>query len=436
MRDVFLNSEAVMVDRYYPILGALLFPISTLHYIVSELWGTLSVSFLLWGYVNQITPKECAKRYYGVLGLGAQLGPILAGKTVEMVTHGGDGTEESFIASIRNLNYICLIGEIGFAALYAFMCYYVMKLPRFALKPVKKKKSQPKMSVGAAIKYCASDLYVMSLSGIVFAYGFVMVAGELVYKDVVKLSFDHDAEAFSGFKGMESTLAACLSMFLMLFVAHNVIRLFGWTITALLAPAIATLTASLFYILALSSDIFTDEDNTRHPTSYTINVLRYIGLLFVVAVKGTKYASFDPAKELAFLPLSNEEKYKAKAAVDIVGARFGKGCGALFNIFIINWGLGKKETYFTDTLVASFVAVLLVIALWVISDLYIGREKPNRELKRLEADSKLDLQHVTIGGDRDGDTATVELSAQCDAQLEIRTALPTPDASTTDVTVQ
>ena len=39
--------------------------------------------------------------------------------------------------------------------------------------------------------------------------------------------------------------------------------------------------------------------------------------------KATKYTAFDPTKEMAYLPLGSEERYKAKAAVDVVGARLG-----------------------------------------------------------------------------------------------------------------
>ena len=94
-----LHGRSVMlirsIDEHYetwasafiPLSGLVLFPINTLHYLASELWGTVSVSFLLWGYVNSITPKEAAKRYYAVLGLGAQFGPLLAGRVVGFITH-------------------------------------------------------------------------------------------------------------------------------------------------------------------------------------------------------------------------------------------------------------------------------------------------------------------------------------------------------------
>ena len=47
----------------------------------------------------------------------------------------------------------------------------------------------------------------------------------------------------------------------------------------------------------------------------------YLGLVLCVCVKSFKYTTFDPTKEMAYLPLSKQEKNKAKAIVDVVGAR-------------------------------------------------------------------------------------------------------------------
>ena len=51
--------------------------------------------------------------------------------------------------------------------------------------------------------------------------------------------------------------------------------------------------------------------------------MKYFGLLLIVMSRAAKFTAFDPTKEMAYLPLGSEQRYKAKAGVDIVGAVLG-----------------------------------------------------------------------------------------------------------------
>jgi AAA family ATP:ADP antiporter len=51
-------------------------------YVMAELWGSVVVSVLFWGFANQITEVEEAKKFYPLFGLGANVALIFSGRTV------------------------------------------------------------------------------------------------------------------------------------------------------------------------------------------------------------------------------------------------------------------------------------------------------------------------------------------------------------------
>jgi AAA family ATP:ADP antiporter len=428
------------VERVLPLVGTVILPINTFTYVFSELWGTISVSFLVWGYVNQITPKEAARRYYAVLGIGGQFGSFLGGVFVDAVTHSTKKrTPETFVKNMMIVNLVMAAMCVLFAAAFAVLEFYVMKQPQYAVKKVAPKKTdEPKMTVGQAFGYCLKNKYVLALCGMVFAYGFVMVLGELTYKDLMKLSFDGEQNMYASFKAKETSFCAIVAIILMIFVGHNVIRLCGWLTTALMAPVIAGILTLVLYCMALcggqlfvkigsggDAKYFKDKNNAGY-----LDALKYVGFAFAVATKSVKYSSFDPAKELAFLSLNSEQKYKAKAAVDIIGARFGKGGGALFNILILNIAFSARVSYLKPCLVASLSGILFGLVLWIWSDVYINahKEEVANANKKLAMAKAAPLESVQIEGgakttnDTDAvtakdDTGAIEMSTKTAATV-------------------
>ena len=52
-----------------------------------------------------------------------------------------------------------------------------------------------------------------------------------------------------------------------------------------------------------------------------------VGMIQNILTKGSKYALFDPTKEMSYIPLDQELKVKGKAVVDVIGGRLGKAAG-------------------------------------------------------------------------------------------------------------
>lgn len=54
-----------------------------LFYVMAELWGSVVVSVLFWGFANQITSVEEASQFYPLFGLGANVALVFSGQAVK-----------------------------------------------------------------------------------------------------------------------------------------------------------------------------------------------------------------------------------------------------------------------------------------------------------------------------------------------------------------
>lgn len=58
-------------------------------YVMAELWGSVVVSVLFWGFANQITTVKEAEDFYPLFGLGANVALIFSGQAVKYFSQVG-----------------------------------------------------------------------------------------------------------------------------------------------------------------------------------------------------------------------------------------------------------------------------------------------------------------------------------------------------------
>ncbi|CAM0116931.1 NTP/NDP exchange transporter [Rhabdochlamydiaceae symbiont of Dictyostelium giganteum] len=333
-----------------------------LFYIMSELWGSVALSLLFWGFANDTTRPSESKRFYGALGVGANIAMLVSGPLIIYFSKIQDKIPAGVDAWGVTLNY--LIGMVVASglivmAIYAWINKNVLTDARFyePAEVTKAKKSKPKMSLGESFKYLAQSKYVGLLAILVISYGVAINLVEVTWKNQVKLMYSNSND-YSAFMGEYSTLTGAVTLFMMLFVSSNILRRFGWTTGALITPIVILITGAGFFAFIIFRDSLTGLVAMLGTSPLMLAVM--FGQAQNIMSKATKYSLFDPTKEMAYIPLDQEVKVKGKAAIDVVGARLGKSGGSLIN-------QGLIILFGSITAITPYIAIILfaIIFAWL-----------------------------------------------------------------------
>jgi ATP:ADP antiporter, AAA family len=304
-----------------------------LFYVMAELWGSVAISLLFWGFANDTTRISESKRFYAMFGLGANAAMLVSGPAIVHFSNIRDKLPAGVDAWGVSLNYMMgmvIASALVVIGLYWWINKYVLTDPRFfdASEPKKAKKDKPKMSLGQSFAYLAQSKYLLCLLVLVIGYGISIQLVEVTWKHQLKLQYPNPNE-YSAFMGYFSTFTGAITILMMLFVGGNVIRRFGWGPAAQITPVVLLVTGVGFFTFVIFRDNLAGLVSMLGTTPLMIAV--FFGAVQNIMSKSSKYSLFDPTKEMAYIPLDQESKVKGKAAIDVVGARLGKSGGAFIN---------------------------------------------------------------------------------------------------------
>ncbi|KAF4366769.1 hypothetical protein G4B88_022062 [Cannabis sativa] len=153
-----------------------------LFYVMAELWGSVVILVLFWGFANQIMTVDEAKRFYPLFGLGANIALIFSGQTVKYFSNmraslgpGVDGWALSLKAMMS------IVVGMGFTIyfLYWWVNAYVPL-------PTRSRKKKPKMGTMESLKFLVSSKYIRDLGTVVVAYGISINLVEVTWKSKLK----------------------------------------------------------------------------------------------------------------------------------------------------------------------------------------------------------------------------------------------------------
>jgi AAA family ATP:ADP antiporter len=309
----------------------------SLFYIFAELWGSFILSLLFWGFANDITRVTEAKRFYALFGLGANLALMAAGPAASYISQLQSGPETIGDPWQTPLNYLMILAvfsSLCIMVIYRWINKNVLTDACFydQTEQVRVKKDKPKMSMKESFLFLARSRYLLCIALLVLSYNISINLLEVTWKGQLKLLYPNKADYLS-FMGTYSTLLGATTIFMMLFISSNVLRRFGWAVTAYITPMVLLITGAGFFGFIIFKEPLSPLLMTMSLSPLFIAVI--FGTAQNVMSKAAKYSLFDPTKEMAYISLDQESKVKGKAAIDTVGARLGKAGGSGIQLGLI-----------------------------------------------------------------------------------------------------
>ncbi len=296
-------------------------------YILVEIYSVVMVG-IFWTYTNDVVSEAESNRLYGVIGLGGIVGGIAGGAFVDVfVRRLGPTNLLLFLRGARRLGGRARVADrSGFTTAGA---------GRRATR--RRKAPSPPRFEGA--REVRASQYLLLIVGIVVAYEFTATLTDFSISVVFEHAFKDEAELAKmyGRLGWIVSATALISQVVLVPLLLPAKRV------ALLLPPVVMLVGGLSLFAA---------------------PVVAIAMFLAASDRGLNYSVHQATKESLYVPLTDAEKYKAKAFIDMFVDRAAKAMAAFALIAIIGFAGPSVRV----TLVTSFASM----AVWTFSAYSLG----------------------------------------------------------------
>lgn len=380
----------IAIIRHWPL---------SLFYVLSEMWSAIVLSMLFWGFANEITSVNEAKRFYAIFALGANFSGIFSGQSAQFLTFQEYNPNIPFGTNAWEQTLALQLGVVlvlGGVVILLFRWVNRNLVRHAAINDAKVREAQrldatiplaepseepsKKLSLSECFRYLLKSNYMVYIAILVVAYNIVYNLSDVLWTHQVSERFSN-ANDFNAYINQVASITGIFATLSGLILSGNVIRRYGWTVTALITPIIWLITSVGFFACMLF-----EQNNLFADTLYSIlhmpiyNLILAFGSAQICLGRAAKYTVFDETKEIAFIPLPKEDQRKGKAVVDGIASRFGKSGGSLtIQVLLLMCG--------NLALTVPYIAgiCIVVMTLWLIAVKNLGKlvgraiDEPNRK---------------------------------------------------------
>ncbi|MFC2170634.1 NTP/NDP exchange transporter [Calditrichota bacterium] len=312
-------------------------------YLFGDLFSTLMVA-TFFAFLNDSVAPDAAKRLYGLIGLGGVTGGVFGTTFVRL-----------WIDQVTMPGWLWICFGIGIiivgisAAAGSIVEKRTVNISG-TIDKVKEKKSFEKKQrkgknpaiEGAALVFRSP--YLLSIVGIVGLYEVVSTLMDFQFTSTIVHYLD--GPAIGKQFATVFTITNWTSMLVQFFLTSFIMTRFGLT-TALMILPIAALVGSMGYL--------------------AVPIL-WMGSLLNTADNGFSYSINQSAKETLYVPTTREEKYKAKAFIDMFVQRFAKALAVGISLLV--------TSIFTDYSGIRWlsIATVAITVAWIFVVRFAGRK--------------------------------------------------------------
>lgn len=295
-------------------------------FILVDVYSTVMVG-IFWTYTNDVVDRAEADRLYGPIGVGGVVGGVAGGALVDLL-----------IGVLGHVNMLMLCAALGVA------CAGLVRASERALRPPPRTAPvAAKPGASAALEGLHEVLksrYLLLIVGIVVGYEFAAAMSDFV----VSVIFERTYATKDELARMFGRLGWIVSVIALICQVAIVPALLPAKRLALLIPPVA---------MALGT------------VAMALVPIASVAIVMSATDRGLNYSLQQVTKETMYVPLSDVQKYKAKAFIDMVVDRTGKALSALALMVVIA-GAGVSITI-------SLAVAMGALLLWLVCAYGLGR---------------------------------------------------------------
>ncbi len=293
-------------------------------YLAIESFGSLVVA-LFWSFVASTTETASAKRGYGLIIAGAQIGSI-SGPTI------------ATYATYIGMPQLSVIVSVGIFIVPLLVMLFVSQFPAAKAEAPSEKKAT---GLFEGLRLLVRQPYLLGILGVATLYEIIGTVMDYQMKFIADEAYP-SAEKVTEFLGLFGQSANFLALIFALVGTSFFIRRFGLTFCLVAFPvAIGCVITYVFF----------------SPSLWAL-----FGAM--VAIKGLSYALNNPCKEIMYIPTSKDVKFKSKGWIDAFGGRSAKATGSGINAFF---------TQMVDLMFYGSIISLGIVGVWILIALYVGK---------------------------------------------------------------